>query len=78
MTDDQLHAAAALIKWFKSQQIDPEEAIPIMAMAMCIASIRPGADLKSDVIRVNKSASLVMETLIELMENPTKFKEGLQ
>lgn len=75
MTDDQIHAADALVAWFKSQDIDPEEAIPIMALGICIATISAGENFSDDVDRVIAASRLVTETFQKILDQPETFKE---
>lgn len=62
-------AAEALVRWMQSQDINPEDGIPVLAMAMCIAAISLGDDFNGDVEHINSASRCVAETFLELVEH---------
>lgn len=63
---DLASATDALIAWFKSQDISPDEAVPIMASTMCVCVISIMAEDKHEltdaVTGVQAASRLVLET----------------
>ena len=79
-TDDEIAAANALIRWMDSQEIEPFDAVPILAMAMVVACIsldRENAKLpkarRRELLplteRVLAARDLVARVFEEMLEN---------
>lgn len=76
-------AAEALIKWFESQDINPYESVPVMAVAIncaCISITKADCKDLTDAVERSKAASrLVLEVMQDMLEGklkPTEKKDG--
>jgi len=78
MNEREQHAVVdALINWFKSQDIEPLDSVPIMAMAMCVAVISAVGTKLSPLLKTDAQKRLATEegikaaaeTVIETFNN---------
>jgi hypothetical protein len=74
--DDQMKACDALVGWFRSQDIGPTDAIPILAMSLVLACVsrvantgqHDRAGMNQVVKDVSAASKLVLEQAIKMFD----------